>query len=621
MLNSKKYTGKLDFLNEFIQQKNDKDDKYNLFYFFKSKFEDNSWLFEFNSGKPYLINFNVELKDKSSLTDKQNALILNTLKEWIINYLYIDKHYMNTPKTIKGDVSLILRFFDIMNYFDDGVLVKNSFKCLSKDKLNFILDKLSSTDDIFDIESKVNAYINNNNLNKNAVFNRRAKNSDIMNNVFPNLIIKPTFKNLELKNDNSYYITEFDSFFRNSNKQEKVTIHTNIRKILNYIPYESTRECSFPFKENIDFIQNTNFITSGIKRFETYPSNVIFNTFKNAVEFHLKYGDLLVNNYLTIIDLKNKDKNLSHTELNKTIIKYLDKDLINLGVKAFQKEYKTIKSSNNYYQNIRKNHYFYELIKVYYGCIQFVVGALMGRRISELRGLKYNDCYDEENQLLLFQRSKSTKGLFGIKDYIALPIDKLAIDMLKNLQRIINACDIEDKEHIEIFSIPSGVQINTISSELYDDKYNGNLDIMHDYFEVDVIDNKRLYIRQHQLRRFFAMTFFWSSGFGSLDTLRWFLGHTDIEHVYHYISETESGDVLRSVKAQFVAENIKEYYEDLREFIKHKFNTDNYKVLKTDELIELLEILQEEKTINIEPEFFESDNQQKFKVIIKIKGE
>ena len=117
------------------------------------------------------------------------------------------------------------------------------------------------------------------------------------------------------------------------------------------------------------------------------------------------------------------------------------------------------------------------------------------------------------------------------------------------------------------------------------------------------------------------MTFFWSSGFGSLDTLRWFLGHTDIEHVYHYISETESGEGLRSVKSQFVAENIKEYHENLREIIKSKFNTDNYKILKTDELIELLDILQEEKKITIEPEFFESDNQQKFKIIIKIKGE
>ena len=39
MLNPKKYIGKLDFLNEFVQPTSDKDEKYKLFYFFKSKFD------------------------------------------------------------------------------------------------------------------------------------------------------------------------------------------------------------------------------------------------------------------------------------------------------------------------------------------------------------------------------------------------------------------------------------------------------------------------------------------------------------------------------------------------------------------------------------------------------
>ena len=51
------------------------------------------------------------------------------------------------------------------------------------------------------------------------------------------------------------------------------------------------------------------------------------------------------------------------------------------------------------------------------------------------------------------------------------------------------------------------------------------------------------------------MCFFWGSGFGSLDTLRWFMGHTNIEHVYHYITESTSGEVLRNVKTQFLLEN------------------------------------------------------------------
>lgn len=48
--------------------------------------------------------------------------------------------------------------------------------------------------------------------------------------------------------------------------------------------------------------------------------------------------------------------------------------------------------------------------------------------------------------------------------------------------------------------------------------------IFYDFTEVECENNKRFYMRQHQLRRFFAMAFFWGNGFGSMDTLRWFLG-------------------------------------------------------------------------------------------------
>jgi hypothetical protein len=75
-----------------------------------------------------------------------------------------------------------------------------------------------------------------------------------------------------------------------------------------------------------------------------------------------------------------------------------------------------------------------------------------------------------------------------------------------------------------------------------------------DYFEVQQDSaGRRYYIRTHQMRRFFAMTFFWAGGFGGLDTLRWFLGHTNVEHVYHYITETVPGEVLRRVGAEYAS--------------------------------------------------------------------
>ncbi|TON99656.1 integrase, partial [Vibrio parahaemolyticus] len=91
--------------------------------------------------------------------------------------------------------------------------------------------------------------------------------------------------------------------------------------------------------------------------------------------------------------------------------------------------------------------------------------------------------------------------------------------------------------------------------------YNAHLDNLCDYLETDLVEYyngeyRRNYVRQHQLRRFFAMAFFWSKGFDGMDALRWMLGHSDIEHLYHYISESETGAVLNGAKASVIVRGV-----------------------------------------------------------------
>ncbi|MBF4395652.1 integrase, partial [Vibrio anguillarum] len=91
--------------------------------------------------------------------------------------------------------------------------------------------------------------------------------------------------------------------------------------------------------------------------------------------------------------------------------------------------------------------------------------------------------------------------------------------------------------------------------------YNAHLDALCDYLETDLVqyDNgeyRRNYVRQHQLRRFFAMAFFWSKGYDGMDALRWMLGHSDMEHLYHYISESETGAALNGAKASVIVRGV-----------------------------------------------------------------
>ena len=147
------------------------------------------------------------------------------------------------------------------------------------------------------------------------------------------------------------------------------------------------------------------------------------------------------------------------------------------------------------------------------------------------------------------------------------------------------------------------------------------MDFFCDYFQTPLdSEGHRYYIRQHQLRRFFAMLFFWGSAFGGMDTLRWFLGHRDISHLYHYITESIPGDVLRAVKANFAGHVLKRSRRSKRisGLVQKHFGTDNFSVLDSDELDEYVEELMSEGRVEIEPEFFEASEGNTYRILIKV---
>ncbi|MEF1186071.1 integrase, partial [Vibrio sinaloensis] len=181
--------------------------------------------------------------------------------------------------------------------------------------------------------------------------------------------------------------------------------------------------------------------------------------------------------------------------------------------------------------------------------------------------------------------------------------------------------------------------------------FDGHYNALCDYLETDLVlmDNgeyRRNYIRQHQLRRFFALVFFWSKKKESLDALRWMLGHTDMEHLYHYISESETGEVLNGAKASVLASSVidktaneldteqlrtlrkllatrltgnenaevminslsntaDDFYEDDYETVPHISQIEKQQVIEN----EILQLLDDE-TISLEPEFFSVTNSE-----------
>lgn len=384
---------------------------------------------------------------------------------------------------------------------------------------------------------------------------------------------------------------------------------------------------------NRNLLKSINLSSQG--RYSSLPQSVALNALKNSVEFALKYGEEILKSTIRVITAaRDANVNCSTYAKQHDIRPLLTKTVRKMGVKYWyiaqylqkpnapnQNAIDKDAEENEYFQKLRGNEGLYELNRILFGAIQICIGTLMARRQGELSDLVSEQALDINSENLIFLNRKS--GIGEMRSQEARPIPPLGaklINMIQNYHSKLIKLNLASNG-LSLFSSPSQITgLPRVSSEK---SFNGNLDIFCDYFETDLtVKGQRFYIRQHQLRRFFAMMFFWGNAFGGMDTLRWFLGHTDVEHLYHYITESTPGQVLRSSKAQFVSDLIKTRPDEslkLSEILETKFGTNNFSVIDNDELEEYIDELMIENKLDIEPVFFEGPEGKTYRIAILIK--
>lgn len=668
----------LDFLDTMFSSK---DNKYKNQKYLKSAFEDNIWEIELEKGK-FTINFDIELSDGIKLLTNTN--LVNTIKYWILSNTLPDNGVAYSDSATGYRIKCVITVFDYINinFGQEIKISKYGFKFLNENHIKDILHNISKnrlkSETVYNLSKQLKKYfstkINDIGLVKVLEDNQFLKNNLksnslelteqqlelvraylFKNNLYKNRktgkllpvlisIIEEIYKNKTLSNPNSFsylypeelvleieggqFYREKESIYENV-RQNELLAETNIpmyRNAITNIAKLNTHDFedyALLTPSNSIFLNTKHIITETklSQRFKTIPSNIVFTTINKAIDLHFGYGEDIVLSYKNIISYM-RDNNLikvneiANKDFQELLVGKLKGKVVGwnfmqqVQTKGFEK-----------FNEMRDNKSFYYVLRFYYGATQFLTGALMARRQSEMISLKTNHSIDYINKIMYFKRSKSTKNVFGVKDTIGLPIDEMALSMLRNLELIQNILLEHNfiKESSHIFLPVSYNNPLNLPKSLSSSIYNESLDIFYDYVQVECEDNKRYYMRQHQLRRFFAMSFFWSNSYGSMDTLRWFLGHTDVQHLYHYITESTEGSVLKSVKAQYAYEDL-DKQDDLKELLTEKYGISNFSLIEREVLEDYIEELIEEKQVEIEPEFFSDDKGQHYKILVKVKG-
>ena len=235
-------------------------------------------------------------------------------------------------------------------------------------------------------------------------------------------------------------------------------------------------------------------------------------------------------------------------------------------------------SAENRHTRIRHNESMLEIFTVLQGAIQLVVGTTMARRQDEMVQLKpfgnlvFNNkegqrttdaspyIEDNDNWHLRF-KAKKTGGKgenITIDRPISLSVARFVYQLEQFNQQAIER-GIATKNALALFNLidPQTFQLKKRDGN----QFNSAFDALCDYFETAIVemDNgeyRRHYVRQHQLRRFFALVFFWSKNYENMEALRWMLAHSDLEHLHNYITASDTGGVLNSAKASVIVQSV-----------------------------------------------------------------
>ncbi|MEZ8493470.1 hypothetical protein AB6C81_14625 [Vibrio splendidus] len=317
-------------------------------------------------------------------------------------------------------------------------------------------------------------------------------------------------------------------------------------------------------------------------RTKTLPSDIVFKAIRDAFEFSFEFADDIFDSMANMLINVPKNKQIAKGNSKTTTLKvykdegfkkFISKSLTDKGVSRL-----CVDSGSCRFEQLRSNEVLLDLYHILISSIQILVGTLMARRNAELNELpatnNITSIHKTINQkngtdinqdaevrvvreyFLKFKNRKSgSGGRHAEREELERTIPKSIAELVLKLEAFNTAlidAGVFSRGKLRLFNSLSTTNLKIVAD--LTTTSNQRLDLFCDYFETPIIkinddDCRRIYFRQHQFRRFFAMLFFWSKVDSQLDALRYFLGHTDMEHLYNYISESESGEVLNGVKA------------------------------------------------------------------------
>lgn len=210
-----------------------------------------------------------------------------------------------------------------------------------------------------------------------------------------------------------------------------------------------------------------------------------------------------------------------------------------------------------------------DAIMILVGAITIITAIVKPIRESEFRSLKRKCVHFVKGDGYWLSQDFRKKNIGDVRPVDARPIPTFAANSLLLLRRLTDGLKsiigVKDPWLNEsLLTLPSfGRYEAEITRVVTAQQLNTFLDAFCDHVAFPLQENSyRWYLRVHEMRKSFLITFFWMYRYASLDAARWIAGHGDASHLYAYIQANFPGNELPSLEAEYASQVLRDYQQN-----------------------------------------------------------
>lgn len=218
------------------------------------------------------------------------------------------------------------------------------------------------------------------------------------------------------------------------------------------------------------------------------------------------------------------------------------------------------------FNQFRASPFLNDALEVLIGAVAIVIGITKPIRITEVLTLR-RDCVKfvrGDGYWIDHILEKTSAGDTRLDTTLPIPaITARAIRLIGKLGDGLARLTGDDDKYAAaaLFYTPVCGRPGTFRARMLDrQSLEHALDRFCDYVALPVDEfGRRWYLRPHELRKSFLITFFWCFKFSSLDAARWIAGHSSVEHIYAYIEANFPGEELPQLEASYAAKQLMDF--------------------------------------------------------------